>query len=340
MSKAEYFLRRLGLGVFVLVGVLVITFVVSRMIPADPTVLFAGPRSSPEVRARIRAELGLDDPIPVQFVRYTTGVLQGDLGMSFRSKRPIIEDLKVFLPATLELVIPTILLSIVIGVPLGIYGAAGRGGKFDQFGRLITVAGVSMPAFWLGLLLQLCFGLWLEWLPLSGRISREITISNPIETITGFYLIDAAVGSNWEAWWDALRHMILPVFVLATYPIALVSRMTRTSMIEVLSEQYVTAARAAGVSKNMILFRLALKNALIPTLTVLGLVFAFSITGSVLIEVVFQWPGLGKYITDAIISVDFPVIMAVTLIVAIIYIVINLVVDLAQASLDPRIRLD
>jgi peptide/nickel transport system permease protein len=322
MSKGEYLLRRLGLSVFVLLGVLAVTFVVARMVPADPTVLYAGVRASPEVREQIREELGLNDPLPLQFVNYVGDMLTGDLGNSFRSKRPITEDLKTMLPATLELVIPAILL-----------------GKFDGFGRVVTIAGVSLPVFWLALLLQLLFALWLDWLPLGGRISREIAISNPIEHITGFYLIDAAVTANWEGWWDALMHMILPVVVLAMYPIALVMRMTRTSMLESLSQEYVTAARAAGLPERVVLYKYTLKNAFIPIMTMLGLVFAFSISGSVLIEVVFQWPGLGKYITDAIISVDFPVVMAVTLIVTIIYLIVNLVVDIAQSGIDPRITL-
>jgi len=339
MSTAEYLLRRIGLSFLVLFGVLLITFVISRLLPADPTVLIAGPRANQQARAQIRQELRLDDPIPVQFIAYAGDVLTGDLGVSFRSKRPILDDLKIFLPATLELVIPAILLAVLIGIPVGIYGASGRGGVFDQVGRVTTVAGVSIPAFWLALILQLIFALWLGWLPLNGRLDREIAILSPIETHTGFYLIDAAITGNWVAWWNALKHMILPVAVLATYPIALVTRMTRTAMIEALGQEYVTAARAAGLPERLILFRLTLKNALIPTLTVLGLVFAFSITGSVLIEVVFQWPGLGKYITDAIVSVDFPVIMAVTLVVTLLYIAVNLAVDLAQAGLDPRIRL-
>ena len=340
MSTAEYLLRRIGLSFLVLFGVLLITFVISRLLPADPTVLIAGPRANQAARARIRESLHLDDPIPVQFIVYAGDVLTGDLGVSFRSKRPILDDLKIFFPSTLELVIPAVLLAVLIGIPVGIYGASGRGGLFDQVGRVVTVAGVSVPAFWLALILQLIFAIWLGWLPLNGRLSREIAIFNPIEPRTGFYLIDAAVTGNWAAWWDALKHMILPVAVLATYPIALVTRMTRTAMIEALGQEFVTAARAAGLPERTILFRLALKNAIIPTLTVLGLVFAFSITGSVLIEVVFQWPGVGKYITDAIVSVDFPVIMAVTLVVTVLYIVVNLAVDLAQAGLDPRIRLE
>jgi peptide/nickel transport system permease protein len=339
MSKGEYLLRRLGLSVFVLLGVLAVTFVVARMVPADPTVLYAGVRASPEVREQIREELGLNDPLPMQFVNYVGDMLTGDLGNSFRSKRPITEDLKTMLPATLELVIPAILLAALIGIPMGIRSAAHRGGKFDGFGRVVTIAGVSLPVFWLALLLQLLFALWLDWLPLGGRISREIAISNPIEHITGFYLIDAAVTANWEGWWDALMHMILPVVVLAMYPIALVMRMTRTSMLESLSQEYVTAARAAGLPERVVLYKYTLKNAFIPIMTMLGLVFAFSISGSVLIEVVFQWPGLGKYITDAIISVDFPVVMAVTLIVTIIYLIVNLVVDIAQSGIDPRITL-
>ena len=340
MSRFQYFFRRLLLGILVFVGVLVMTFVISRLIPADPMILYAGPRADPEFREQMREKLGLDDPIPAQFARYAGDVLQGDLGFSFRTKRPIVEDLKIFLPATLELVITAILVAVLIGIPLGIYGAAHRGGKVDRVSQVVTVAGVSLPAFWLALLLQLGLALWLGWLPLGGRISRDIALNSPVETITGFYLVDTAVTGNWAAWWDTIRHMILPVLVLATYPIALVSRMTRTSMIESLSQEYVTAARAAGLPERVVLYRFCLKNAIIPTLTVLGLLFAFSITGSVLVEVVFQWPGLGKYITDAILAVDFPVIMAVTLVVTIIYIVVNLAVDLAQTWLDPRVRLE
>ncbi len=340
MSTWKYLLRRLGMGFFVIFGVLVFTFILSRVVPADSARLFVGVRARPEQLEAARERLGLDDPLIVQFANYVGGVAQGNFGISFRTKRPIIDDLKVFLPATLELVIPSILLAIIIGIPIGIYGAAHRGTIFDQIGRVFTVGGASIPVFWFALILQLIFVGLLGWLPLGGRLSRDIIISTPIPHITGFYLIDTIIDGNWNAWWDALKHLLLPVVVLAAYPIALLSRMTRTSMIEALSGDYVTAARAAGLPQRTILYKLALKNAILPTLTVLGIEFAFSITGAILIEIVFQWPGLGKYLTDSILAADFPVVLAVTLIISFIYILINLIVDMAQAVLDPRIRLE
>ncbi|MBA7682571.1 putative D,D-dipeptide transport system permease protein DdpB [subsurface metagenome] len=251
----------------------------------------------------------------------------------------ITTDLRAFLPATLELVIGASLLALVIGIPFGVLSGARRGGWLDQATRMISIGGVSIPTFWLALMLQLFFFGWLGWLPLGGRISTMVTLSHPIERITGFYIIDAAVSGNWVAWRDTLHHLILPTAVLAAYPIGLTIRMTRAAMVEVLTEPYIDAARAAGLPPRMILFRLALKNAIIPTLTVLGLTFAYSITGAFLIELVFSWPGVGKYVTDAIIRVDFPVVMAVTLVVTVVYIVINLIVDMVQVALDPRIRL-
>lgn len=339
MSQAAYLLRRLWLALLVIIGVMIITFVVSRVVPADPARLYAGARANPETIANVEEKLGLNDPLPIQFLSYVGGVLQGDFGNSFRTKRAISSDLAIFIPATLELVILAMLLAAAIGIPVGVIGAANRGGVIDQLSRVITIAGVSIPAFWLALLLQLLFFTTLDWLPLGGRLERTLAITSPIEQITGFYLIDAALTSNWAAWRSALLHLILPTLVLATYPISLTARMTRASMLEVLSETYITAAQAAGLSRREILFRLALKNAIIPTLTSLGLVFAFSITGAILVEIVFSWPGLGSYVTDAIVAADFPVVMAVTLVVTVIYVVINLLVDLVQAALDPRIQL-
>ena len=339
MNQTSYFFRRLFLALIVIMGVMVITFFISRILPADPVRLFVGARARPDVIEATRQELGLDQPLPVQFVSYVGSVLQGDFGTSFRTKRPILDDLKVFVPATLELVILSMILAVAIGIPVGVIGAAYRGTAIDQLSRIVTIAGVSVPSFWLALILQLLFFGVLEWLPLGGRLSRELAITNAIPSITGFYIIDGILAGNWEAWRDAIWHLILPTFVLATYPISLTARMTRASMLEVLSETYIMAAEAAGLSRREILFKLALKNAIIPTLTVLGLVFAFSITGAILVEIVFSWPGLGTYVTESILAADFPVVMAVTLIVTVIYVTINLAVDLLQSSLDPRMRL-
>jgi peptide/nickel transport system permease protein len=218
MRLTEYFLRRMGLGVLVIIGALLITFFVSQVVPGDPARLYLGPRASTERLEEVRIKLGLDKPIPVQFANYVARTLQGDLGLSFRTKRAIMDDIKIRLPATMELVVSSMLLALFIGLPVGVLGAAKRGKAFDQFSRIITVAGVSIPSFWLALLLQMVFFLYLGWLPLGGRISQAILLDYPIDRITGFYLIDAAVTGNWIAWRDAALHAVLPVFVLATYP--------------------------------------------------------------------------------------------------------------------------
>lgn len=339
MGLFEYLVRRLVLAVFVMLGVLAVTFAVSRVIPGDPARLYLGARASAEAVTDLRQKFGLDDPLPQQFVRYVGSVAQGDLGYSYRTKRPIVEDLKTRLPATMELVILAMVLAVIVGVPAGVIAAASFGGPTDRWIRVLSIGGVSMPAFWLALLLQLVFFLWLGLLPIGGRLSQMITFTHPVTPITGFMLVDTAVTGNWVAFRDAAWHAILPVVVLATFPISLAVRMTRASMIDVLSETHVTAARAAGLSEREILFKLALKNAVVPTLTVMGLVFAFSITGAVLVEGIFKWPGLGSYMLDAILNDDVPVLFAVTLVVTLLYIAINLVVDLIQAGLDPRIRI-
>lgn len=339
MSRGEYLLRRLGLGVLVVIGVLMVSFVVSQVVPRDPARLYLGPRARPEKLEEVRELLGLNESLPRQFVRYVSNTMRGELGLSFRTKRPILEDIKIRLPATMELVLLSMFFALILGIPVGVLGAAQRGKIFDQLSRIITIGGVSIPGFWMALLLQLLFFLYLGWLPLGGRISQDTLLNNPIETITGFYLIDAAVTGNWVAWRDAALHIIMPVFVSSIYPFSIAVRMTRASMIDVLSETYVTAARAAGLTEREILFKLALKNGIVPTLTVMGLVFAYAITGSVLVEIVFTWPGMGGYMADAILNLDIYVLFGVTLVVTIIYIVINLLLDFIQAALDPRVRL-
>ena len=340
MSRLAYLIRRLTLAIFVVIGVLTITFIVSRLVPADPARLFTGPRASKEKIEETREKFGLNKPIPTQFVSYIKSTIQGDFGISFKTKTAILTDLKIFLPATLELVTLSLLLAVAVGIPIGVFSGAHWGKKLDILGRVLTISGVSIPSFWLALILQLLFFSWLGWLPLGGRLSREFLIFDPIQYITGFNLIDAAITGHWNAWKDALIHIIMPAVVLAVYPICLISRMLRGAIIEVLTQDYVTAARASGMPERFVLFRFALKNAIAPTLTVISLVFAYSISGSVLVEIVFNWPGLGKYITDAIINADFPVVLAVTLIVTVIYVLINLFVDLLQAVIDPRIQLD
>lgn len=339
MHRIEYILRRLVMALLVLFSVSIITFLIARVVPSDPAAAWVGPRPTPEQIARAREQLGLDKPLHVQYLVYVRGLLRGDLGNSIKSRQPITVDLRTYLPATLELVLAGMLMAVLVGIPLGVLSGAFKGSLLDHATRLFSIAGVSMPTFWLGLLLQLLFFSRLGLLPLAGRISTETALYHPVAQITGFYLIDTAVTGNWVAFKDALIHIILPAFTLATYPIAMSIRMTRSRMIEVLGEKYILAARVSGIPERTILFILALKNAIVPTITVLGLSFVYSLTGALLVEVIFSWPGLGTYVTNAVLSIDFPVIVSVTLVVTVFYVFINLFLDLIQAMLDPRVTL-
>jgi peptide/nickel transport system permease protein len=339
MQRWEYVARRLMMAVVVLLSVSIITFLIARVVPSDPAAAWVGPRPTQEQIIRATKQLGLDRPLYEQYLRYMGALLRGDLGTSIKTHQAIAIDLKTFLPATLELVLAGMVMAVVIGIPLGVYSGAKKGSLLDHLTRLFSIAGVSIPTFWLGLLLQLLFFSRLGLLPLGGRISTEIAVNHPVTQITGFYLIDTAVSGNWIAFKDALVHIILPAFTLATYAIGLTIRMTRSTMIEVLNEKYILAARASGIPERTVLFVLALKNAIIPTITVLALSFVYSLTGAILVEVIFSWPGLGTYVTDAVLSVDFPVIVSVTLVVTVFYVFINLFLDLTQAAIDPRVSL-
>lgn len=339
MKKLEYIARRLALAVLVLLSVSVITFVISRVVPSNPAARWVGPHPTKEQIAAARIKLGLDKPLYAQYFMYMSDILHGDLGVSVGSHQPILTDLKTYLPATLELVITGMIVAVLIGIPLGVLSGARKDSLLDHASRLLAVAGVSMPTFWMALLLQFFFFGKLKLLPLCSRVDREISLFHPVQQITGFYVIDSLVSGNWPALRSTLVHLVLPAFTLSTYAIGLTIRMTRSTMIEVLEEQYITAARAAGIPERTILFRLALKNAIIPTLTVLTLSFVYSLTGALLVEVIFAWPGLGNYVTRAILSLDFPVIMAVTLVVTVFYVFINLVADIVQTFLDPRVTL-
>lgn len=336
-SRTRYVLRRVGLAVLVILGSVTVTFLITRLVPSDPAASWAGPRATVEQIAIARQRLGLDQPLYVQYARYLGDLLSGNLGMSFETKQSIASDLAMRLPATLEPVILATLLAFVVGIPVGVLGAVRPGSIFDQVSRFASIVSVSLPTYWLALLLQLLFFQQLGWLPLSGRVSDAVALASPVHSITGFYLIDTALTGNWTAFRDVALHLVMPTLALATYPAGLAVRMTRSSMGEVLAERYVLAARALGVPERQILFRFALRNAILPTITVLGLSFAYSITGSFLIEVVFSWPGLGGYTAAAVQSLDFPVVVATTLVVTVVYIIVNLLVDLVHAWLDPRI---
>lgn len=335
----RFVLRRFGTAILVLFGVSVVTFILARVIPSNAAAVYIGPRARPEDIERVTRQLGLDQPLPVQYGVYMRDLLGGDWGTSIGTKRPVLDEIAGRLPATLELLFTAMVIALVIGVLLGVLSARWRGRPPDAVIRIVSIAGVSMPAFWLGLLLQVFFFGALGLLPLTGRIDADMRFTNPVDEVTGFLLIDTLISGNWVALGDAARHLVLPAVTLAAYPIGLIARMTRASMLEALSQDYIRTARAAGLSERLIIYRLALRNALPPTLTVLGLTIAYSLTGSFFVEIVFNWPGLGLFAVHSLLNVDYPAVMGITIFGAVGYVLVNLAVDLGHAWLDPRIRL-
>jgi len=337
MQRLDYILKRMVMAIFVMISVSILTFFIARVVPSNPAAAWVGPHPTKEQIEKATLELGLDKPLYVQYQRYMQDLLSGDLGTSVRTHQPILSDIKTYLPATLELVLVGMLFATLVGIPLGVLSGAFKGSWLDHLTRLVSIAGVSMPAFLLGLLLQLLFFRQLGLLPLGARLSTEVSLFDPVTPITHMYLFDSAVTGNWTAFKDASIHIILPALALATYPIALAIRMTRSTIIEVLNEKYIMAARISGIRERTVLFILALKNAIVPTLNAMGLAFVYSLTGAILIEIIFSWPGLGTYVTNAVLGVDFPVIVSVTLIMTVFYIAINLILDVLQAFIDPRV---
>ena len=339
MRKLEFIIRRITGAIFVLIGVSIITFALARVVPSNAAALYIGPRARPAEIARVEEELGLNKPLPVQYAVYMRDVVKGDLGISIGSKRPVTQELTERLPATLELLFAGMFIAIAFGIPLGVISASHQGKGSDIGVRIVSIIGVSVPAFALGLLLQFLFFRSLDWLPLSGRIDSDMRFLSPVEAITGFYLIDTAVTQNWIAFKDSFWHLILPAITLAAYPMALIARMTRSTMLEVLTQDYIRTAKAYGVKDRFIIYAYALKNAIGPTLTVIGLTFAFAITGTFFVEIIFNWPGLGLFTVRSLLNLDYPAIMGITLFGAVMYVIINLIVDLLQAWVDPRITL-
>lgn len=339
MHHLEFILRRLLTSLFVLLGVSIITFFIARVVPADAASLYAGPKAREEELVRVREKLGLDKPLPTQYFIYISELLQGDLGNSISTKRPITQEISERLPATLELLLAGMFIAMLIGVPLGVLSARWQGKLPDLIVRLISIIGVSMPAFYLGLLLQIVFFRNLEWLPLIGRLDSDMRFVSPVTNITGFIILDSLLTQNWVALNDAFLHLILPAFTLAAYPIGLIARMTRATMLEVLEQDYIRTARAYGIRDSVITYLYALKNAISPTLTVIGLTFAFALTGTFFVEIIFTWPGLGLFTTRSLLNLDYPAIMGMTLLGAAGYVIINLIVDVVQSWVDPRVSL-
>jgi ABC-type dipeptide/oligopeptide/nickel transport system permease component len=339
MRRLEFILRRLLTSIFVLIGVSIIIFFVARVIPSNAAAMYIGPKARPEDIARVTIKLGLDKPLPVQYLVYMGELLHGDLGTSIGTKRPVLLELSTRLPATLELLFTGMAMAVIFGVPMGVLSARWQGKPTDVFVRIVAIIGVSMPAFYLGLLLQILFFRRLDLLPLAGRFSNDLRFTNPIEPVTSFLLLDAFIGSNWIAFKDVAYHLVLPALTLAAYPAGLIARMTRATMLEVLEQDYIRTARAYGIRETVVVYLYALKNAISPTLTVIGLTFAIALTGTFFVEVIYNWPGLGLFTVHSLLNVDYPAIMGITLFGAVMYVLINMAVDLLQAWIDPRISL-
>ena len=335
MRFLAFLLRRMVGIAAVMIGVSVITFAISHVVPTDPVAAALGDHATDEQIAVFRTEYHLDRPLPEQYITYVTGIVHGDLGRSIRTRRPVLDDLVDSFPATLELSFTALLVSIVVGVPAGIWSAISRGRVPDVIVRLLALAGGSMPVFWLGLIVIGLFYYQLGWFPGGGRID---TFVQPPPPRTGLYVIDSLLAGDFDALRSSLAHLVLPALTLGYFSTAVVTRMTRSSMLEVLGQDYMRTAKAKGLRESVIVLRHGLRNALIPTITVIGLTFGSLLSGAVLTETIFSWPGLGRYATASAVSLDFPAVLGVTLLAAIVYPVANLVVDVAYYWLDPRIQ--
>lgn len=334
---SSYIVKRILLGIAVLFGVIVITFTITRVIPSNPAAQWAGPRATIEQIEAATIELGLDKPYHVQFVKYIQDLLKGNLGYSLKTHQPVINELKAYIPATLELVVISTLGAIVIGLPLGVMSARRKDQWLDHFCRFFSVGAVSLPTFWVGLFLQLIFYRLLGWLPMGDQLSMNIKLMYDIPKITGFLTFDSLITGNFVVFFDAIKHLILPGITIAMYPIGLVARMTRSALLEILSEDYISAARSYGLPESMVLWSYALKNSLGPTVTVVTLSIGYTLVNTFLVESIFSWPGIGNYVSTAVVSLDYPAIMGVTIFSACAYVILNLVADIIIA-LDPRIR--
>lgn len=339
MGLLPYVIRRILLTVPVLIGITLATFVISHTVPADPVIANLGQRAQedPSIVARYRHQYGLDKPLPVQYVYYLGNLLHGDLGVSISSRRPVADDLKQYFPATLELSTAALLIALLVGVPLGVFAAVYRNRLPDHLARVLSLVGISTPVFWLGLVGSIVLWYHLSIMPApNGQLDRNI---NAPPLVTGVVVIDAILARNWAALVNALWHLIMPAAVLAAYTMGIITRMTRGSLLEVLVQDYIRTARAKGLRSARIVLRHSLRNAIIPTLTLAGLAYGSLLSGAVLTETVFSWPGIGSYATQTAGEADFPAIMGVALLTALIYLIINLVVDVMYAVLNPQVRL-
>ena len=330
--------KRLMLALPSLVGVVIVTFLLTRALPGDPAAYFAGPAATTEAVEQIRVKLGLDKPLIVQFGRYVSDLARGDLGQSLTTGQPVAQELRARLPASAELTLLGLIVSMMIAVPLGIMAATRPGSLIDHACRVVTTAGVSLPVFFTGLILVYVFYYLLGWAP--APLGRLDVFANPPPTVTGFYLIDSLVAGDGEVFWASLKQLFLPALTLGIFSLAPIARMTRASMLAVLASDFVRTARASGLSPYTVVVTYAFRNAMIPVVTTLGMVFSFLLGANVLLEKVFAWPGIGSFAVEALIASDFAPLQGFVLTMAILYVALNLVIDILYGLIDPRVRLD
>ncbi|MBU8848866.1 MAG: ABC transporter permease [Desulfobacterales bacterium] len=330
-----YIIRRIFILVPTLLGVSLIVFFMLRLTPGDPAELMLGERATEESLHQVREHLGLNEPLHVQYGMFMKRLMKGDLGETIFTRQKVWTEIKHRFPATLELSVCALFISCFVGIILGIVSATKQYSIFDYLSMLGALTGVSMPIFWLGLVLMLIFSVNLGWLPISGRLSVLIDL----EVVTNFYVLDSIITKNWVALKDSIWHLIMPAVTLSTIPTAIIARMTRSSMLEVLKQDYIKTAMAKGLSKFKVVYKHALRNALIPVVTTIGLQFGVLLCGAILTETIFAWPGVGKWMYDAVMQRDYMVIQGGTLVIATIFIMINLFVDLLYAVINPKISI-
>ncbi len=330
----SYAIRRILSLIPTLLGVSLIVFMFLRMIPGDPALALAGEHATEANVDRIREEFGLNKPLYEQYLTYMGKVLRGDLGRSILSRRPIMDEIRVRFPATIELSICALTVALLVGVPAGIISATRRNSIFDNIAMVGSLLGISMPIFWLGLMLNWFFAVQLGWLPSVTRLDSGIEL----QRITNLLIVDSIITGNAEALLNAIQHLILPAIALGTIPMAIIARMTRSAMLEVLEQDYMRTARAKGLVERVVIMRHALKNALLPVITIVGLQVGVLLSGAVLTETIFAWPGIGRWLYLSILARDYPIVQGMALFITILFLVINLLVDLSYAVVDPRIR--
>ena len=321
---------------FTFLGLLAITFFIGRVVPIDPVLAVVGDRAPRAVYEAARIEMGLDKPLIVQFFHYVGNVLTGDLGMSVSTGKPVVDDLKRVFPATLEMATLGILIGVLLGVPMGVYAASRQGSLLDQVIRVVGLLGYSIPAFWLGLVGLALFYAKLQWVGGPGRI--DIFYDGLVQPVTGLLLVDSLLAGETEIFFNALTHIALPAAVLGFFSLAYIARMTRSFMLDQLAQEYVTTARVKGVSERLVLWRHAFRPILVPLITVIGLSYAGLLEGSVMIETVFSWPGIGNYLTTALLNADMNAVLGSTLVIGAVFIGINKISDVLYRVLDPRAR--